>query len=118
MMKNEEQRKRIERVVLSQVTVGRIDQWLADLEIYCRGIKLKRKDLVEWLVQTHSAGLSKTEMKAVKDRFFDEVAQAKWLLDTLKTAKDRGEQTKMADLLGTCRSSNKAKANRNPESPA
>lgn len=92
-----------ERISLTPDSTVCVDNWLSDLRNTFQGIKLKRKDLVEWLIQSRSKELSGAEKKQIKDLFFDEVAHAQWIVKELRAAKERGEPKRLSDLLGTTR---------------
>jgi hypothetical protein len=92
-----------ERISLTPEAAARIDTWIGELQSSFRGIKLRRKSLVEWLIQSHSPELSNAEKKIIKNLFFDEVSHAQWLVRELRAAKGRGELTKISDLLGSPR---------------
>lgn len=94
-------KKPVERVVLSETIKERLDEWIKDLTADCKGMKLSRRDLVEWLVQAREPQLSSSDKRSIKDTYFDEIAHTQWVLEELRAAKERGEGLTLADLLGT-----------------
>lgn len=62
-------------------------------------IKLKNKELTNFLIEARSSDLTNAELKLIKERYFDEVRAAQWALQKLKAAKERGEELKLSAVL-------------------
>jgi hypothetical protein len=63
-------------------------------------IKLTNKEIANFLLQSRSDLLSAAELKAVKDKYFDDVRAAQWAVQKLKVAKDGGQSLTLADVFG------------------
>ena len=89
----------INRVILSEETANVLDAWAGQMETFCPGIRLKRQDLVAWLVSQKDKELSPSEQKSIKERFYDDIELATWALEQLKAAKARNEKVSLVDLI-------------------
>lgn len=87
------------RAVLSEDSVRKIESWLIQVTNVCPGIRLKRQDLVNWLVTEKGEQLSPSDLKSVKDRFYDEIELAQWALSQLIAAKIRNERVSLNELI-------------------
>lgn len=88
-----------ERVALSESNLLKVNEWLKQLGER-PGVTANRKQIVNWLIETHPAALSSTEQEALSSRFYDEVKFLSHALTTLREAKARGETLGLADVLG------------------
>jgi len=93
------------RVILSDDNDKRLQEWLTQIRESCPGIRIKKQDLVNWIIAERSARLSSADLKAVREKFFDEIELAQWALGQLKAAKDRNEKLTLADLVRNGRTS-------------
>lgn len=105
-MMNEEQkpkRKRQanpDRIVLSKVALDNLAKLEAQIEKAFGGmVRLKNKDLTNFLLEVRFSELTNSEMKMIRERYFDEVKAAILALQKLKQAKERGEELKLSDVL-------------------
>ena len=89
----------VNRVVLSDSTAQKLDAWAEQMEMYCPGIRLKRQQLIEWLVNEKGPQLGTSDQRSVKDQFYDDVELAAWALEQLKAAKAKNEKLSLSDLL-------------------
>lgn len=89
----------VNRVVLSDSTAQKLDAWAKQMEVYCPGIRLKRQQLIEWLVNEKGPQLGTSDQRSVKDQFYDDVELAAWALEQLKAAKAKNEKLSLSDLL-------------------
>jgi hypothetical protein len=87
------------RVVLNSESGICLQGWMDQLVETYPGIHIKKQDLVNWLVSEKGGRLSPNDLKAVKDRFFDDIALAEWALRELKSARARNENLVLLDLL-------------------
>ena len=87
------------RVMLREGTARKLDSWAEQMEAFCPGIRLKRQQLLEWLVGEKQMQLSASEQKSVKEQFYDDVELASWALSQLKAAKAKNEKLSLANLL-------------------
>ena len=62
-------------------------------------VRLKNKELTNFVLEVRNTELSASELRLVKERYFDEVRAATWALQKLKEAKGRGERLKLKEIL-------------------
>lgn len=62
-------------------------------------VRLKNKELTNFILEARSTEFSSSELKMLKDKYFDEVRAATWALQKLKEAKERGESLKLKEIL-------------------
>jgi len=91
----------IERVTLSEEVVKRLDQWSAQARGARPGVDISRRDLVNWLILSHSEVLSSSEEKALSDEYYDELRFIQFAVKELKAAKLRGENVTLQELMGS-----------------
>ena len=89
----------INRVALSEDAAKKLDAWAEQMEVFCPGIRLKRQQIIEWLIGEQGAQLTASDQKSIKDQFYDDVELAAWALSQLKAAKAKNEKLSLADLL-------------------
>jgi len=87
------------RVILKEENVKHLQDWINQLEESCPGIRIKKQDLVNWLVSERGSRLSSADLKAIREQFFDEIELAQWALGQLKAAKERNEKLTLSDLI-------------------
>jgi hypothetical protein len=87
------------RIILNEESERHLQSWVSQLKESCPGIRVKKQDLVNWLISERDAQLSATDMKAIKERFFGEIELAQWALLQLKAAKARNEKVTLAELI-------------------
>lgn len=87
------------RVILDEANGKHLEGWIEQLRGSCPGIRIKKQDLVSWLIQEKGEQLSPADLKAIRERFFDEVELAQWALEQLRAAKQRNEKLTLAGLL-------------------
>lgn len=87
------------KIILNEENGKHLEGWIEQLRGSCPGIRIKKQDLVSWLIQVKGARLSQADLKTVRERFFDEVELAQWALDQLRAAKQRNEKLTLAGLL-------------------
>lgn len=105
MMNEEQKPKRNRKANPDRITLGKEAlQVLANMETQVEKafggmVRLKNKELTNFILEARSAELSPSELKMLKDRYFDEVRAATWALQKLKEAKERGESLKLKEIL-------------------
>lgn len=87
------------RLVLSEDNGKILQDWIVQLKESCPGIRLKKQDLVNWMVGERGTQLSAADLKSIKERFFGEIELAQWALTQLKQAKARNEKITLAELI-------------------
>lgn len=89
----------LSRIILSEENGRHLQEWIVQLRESCPGIRIKKQDLVNWLVGERGPRLSSADLKSLRERFFNEIELAQWALGQLKAAKARNEKLSLADLL-------------------
>lgn len=117
-METKQRAPKTERISLSEDANRRLDEWLKDLRLTYQGIKIRRKSLIEWLVLSHSIGLSASEKKCIKDTFFDDLQFAQWMVSRIKRAKDEGRSLSVRELIGKHESKSVRKKSPHPDKSA
>jgi len=93
---SEEQRenkisKRYEHIALSETASAKITGWLEQVGIKKKGVRITRKDFVNWLVEKSPENLSNGDLNSLIDRFYDEASFLRQLLREVKIAKKNGQ---------------------------
>lgn len=89
----------LSRIVLSDESERQVQGWISQLKESCPGIRVKKQDLVNWLISERDSQLSAVDTKSIKERFFGEIELAQWALLQLKAAKARNEKVTLAELI-------------------
>ena len=89
----------INRIALSEDAAKKLDLWAEQMEVFCPGIRLKRQQIIDWLISEKGAQLTASEQRSIKDQFYDDVELVTWALSQLKAAKAKNEKLSLADLL-------------------
>ncbi len=89
----------VNRVALTQEAATRLDSWIFQLSEAFHGIKIKRNDVVEWLIRSKAPILSDDEMKGLRQEHYSEVDLANWVLRQLKEAKAKGENLSLEEVV-------------------
>jgi hypothetical protein len=92
---------RRDRITLDPVNITRLQEWHQQLAAEVKGLKLKKAELVNFILETHAATLSPNEISELKKQFFDEVAFTSWALEELKRARTNGESLSLGDILNS-----------------
>lgn len=87
------------RIILNEENGKQLDSWIEQLKGSCPGIRIKKQDLVSWLIVEKGNCLSQGDLKTIRERFFDAVELAQWALEQLRAAKQRNEKLTLADLI-------------------
>ncbi len=89
-----------DRITLSKTALDNLARLEMQVEKAFGGmVRLKNKELTNFLLEVRFSDLTNTELKIVRERYFDEVKAATLALQRLKQAKERGEQLKLSDVL-------------------
>ena len=89
----------VERIGLEREVVAKLDQWLVQLTTKFHGLKMKRRDLAEWILLNHAPYLSDEETDRIGEKFYDQVHLAKWILAQAKQAKASGKSVSLDQIL-------------------
>lgn len=83
--------KRYEHIALSENASAKITSWIEQVGIKKKGVRITRKDFVNWLVEKCPENLSNGDLNSLIDRFYDEASFLRQLLREVKTAKKNGQ---------------------------
>lgn len=83
--------KRYEHIALSEIASAKITSWIEQVGIKKKGVRITRKDFVNWLVEKSPENLSNGDLNSLIDRFYDEASFLRQLLREVKTAKKNGQ---------------------------
>lgn len=94
-----------DRIVLEKETVESVSKLSLQIkEVFGGMIKLSNKEISNFLIQQRSDLLSQSELKEIKDRYFDDVRAAQWAVQKLKEAKSGGESLSLNEVLNMLQS--------------
>ena len=89
-----------DRIVLDEETMTVAKRIAHQLDEAFSGIvKLKTKEIINFILQSRSHLFDKSELKAIREKHFDDVRAAQWALEQLQLAKGRGENLTLHDVL-------------------
>ena len=93
MSENEksESRKKIEHVALSKASIQKINTWLEQASAEKKGVKISRKDFINWLIEKSPDNLSGGDLSALIDRFYDEAKFLRHLLREVNRPRPRAK---------------------------
>lgn len=83
--------KRYEHIALSEIASAKITNWIEQVGIKKKGVRITRKDFVNWLIEKSPENLSNGDLNSLIDRFYDEASFLRQLLREVKTAKKNGQ---------------------------
>lgn len=83
--------KRYEHIALSENASDKITNWIEQVSVKKKGVRISRKDFVNWLVEKSQENLSNGDLNSLIDRFYDEASFLRQLLREVKTAKKNGQ---------------------------
>ena len=84
-------RPKLEHVALSVSSVLKINAWLEQVSAKKKGVKISRKDFINWLIEKSPDNLSGGDLSALIDRFYDEAKFLRHLLREVNQAKANGK---------------------------
>ena len=88
-----------ETVALTNASAEKIKNWIEQANAKKKGVKVSRKDFVNWLIEKSPENLSGGDLNALVDRFYDEERFLRQLLRDVKKAKESGQTEVMLDLV-------------------
>lgn len=94
-MENKNQRKKQDHVALTEASVQKIHGWFNCVSTKKRGVKISRKDFVNWLIERLPDTPSNGDANALIDRFYDEEALLRQLLREVKQTKKDGQESRL-----------------------
>ncbi len=82
-------KKKIEHVALSEVSIQKINRWFEQINAK-KKIRLSRKELINWFIEKTPDTLSGSDLSAIIETFYDDEAYLRQLLRDVKKAKAEG----------------------------
>lgn len=83
--------KRQEHIALSELASEKITNWIEQAAYKKKGVRITRKDFVNWLIEKSPENLGGADLNSLIDRFYDEASFLRQLLREVKTAKKNGQ---------------------------
>lgn len=83
--------KRHEHIALSELASEKITNWIEQAANKKKGVRITRKDFVNWLIEKSPENLGGADLNSLVDRFYDEASFLRLLLREVKTAKKNGQ---------------------------
>lgn len=89
-----------DRIVLDAAAVSFVRTVAAQVEEVFGGvIKLTTKEIANFILQSRTDALTANELKAIRDKYFDDVKALQWAMQKAKVAKAAGQQISLTDIL-------------------
>lgn len=105
-----------ETISLTANSSQKITSWLDQISQKKKGVKITRKDFINWLIDKSPDNLNSSDLSALIERFYDEAAFLRQLLRDVKQAKSEGKsETGFELVLKTKKSDQKREPNDNVE---
>lgn len=77
-------------VALSESSSNKINIWIDQIKNKKKGIKITRKEFVNWFFEKSSDTLSNSDLNSIIERFYDEEAHLRQLLREVRKARQEG----------------------------
>lgn len=88
---NKLQRPRLEHVALAESSSAKISNWLNQAAAKKRGLKISRKDFINWLIDKTPDNLSNGDFSSLIERFYNDAQFLRQLLRDVNAAKAEGK---------------------------
>ena len=88
-----------ERISLSHRSVEKVNKLLSELTLRQKGLKITKKDFVDWLIENFPQKISSRDEKDLVARFYDEEKFVLQMLKDIKEAKKNGEGISASQIL-------------------
>lgn len=98
-IKTKKRSRRYDRITLYEEALKRVDGWIEQAESAKTGVKIHRKDILNWYVLNAPETLAIASLTVLADKFFDQEKFLREALKKAKAAKERGETLSLKDLL-------------------
>ncbi len=92
-------KKHVEHIALSEISSKKITNWIEQICIKKKGVRIARKDFVNWLIEKSSESLSNADLNSLIDRFYDEASFLRQLLREVKSAKSSGKSEPTLEFI-------------------
>lgn len=91
--------KRYEHIALSELASEKITNWIEQAANKKKGVRITRKDFVNWLIEKSPENLGSGDLNSLVDRFYDEASFLRQLLREVKTAKKSGQNEPALEFI-------------------
>lgn len=92
-MPNDSKKKRQDHVALTEESIKKVNGWFDYIGSKKRGVKISRKDFINWLIARLPETPSSGDVGALVERFYDEEAFLRQLLREVKRTKQAGRES-------------------------
>lgn len=92
-------RPRFEHIALSESSTLKVNSWFEQINSKKKGVKISRKDFINWFIEKSPDTLSGSDLSAIIDRFYDEAVFLRQLLRDIKQAKANGKMDSGFELI-------------------
>ncbi len=83
--------KRHEHIALTEIASEKITNWIEQAANKKKGVRITRKDFVNWLIEKSPDNLGGGDLNSLIERFYDEASFLRQLLREVKIAKKNGQ---------------------------
>lgn len=101
--------KRQEHIALSELASEKITNWIEQAANKKKGVRITRKDFVNWLIEKSPENLGGADLNSLIDRFYDEASFLRQLLREVKTAKKNGQTEPALEFIVRAKKSEQKK---------
>lgn len=101
--------KRHEHIAISELASEKITNWIEQAANKKKGVRITRKDFVNWLIEKSPENLGGADLNSLIDRFYDEASFLRQLLREVKTAKKNGQTEPALEFIVRAKKSEQKK---------
>lgn len=101
--------KRYEHIALSETASEKLSNWIEQIGVKKKGVRISRKDFVNWLIEKSPENLSNGDLNSLIDRFYDEASFLRQLLREVKNAKKNGQTESTLEFIVRAKRSDQKK---------
>lgn len=92
-------KKQVEHIALSENSSKKITNWIEQVQAKRKGVRITRKDFLNWRLEEDPDVLSSKDVNALIERFYDEESFLRQLLRDVKKAKKSGQLEPTLELV-------------------
>lgn len=92
-------KKHVEHIAISEASSQKITNWIEQVQARKKGVRITRKDFLNWRLEEYPDVLSSKDLNALIERFYDEESLLRQLLRDVKKAKKNGQTEPMLELM-------------------
>lgn len=93
------QKEKLDHVALKPESSRKINAWIEQVNLKKKGVKISRKQFVNWLIEKMPENLSSSDLASLIDHFFDERKLLRLLLRESAKAKAEGREDSGFELV-------------------